>query len=292
MKGLQIPSPLSFLKSDILRKKEIELIIKRDDLIHSDISGNKWRKLALNFKEAIDLGYNQVLTFGGVYSNHIAACAKAGEVFGLKTVGVIRGDEGVSNPSIDKARSNGMIIDFVSRSEYQQKQNQEFQKLLLSKHGKSYIIPEGGANENGVKGCESILEEINFEFDIVSLSAGTGTTASGILRQLSKQDCLVFSALKNGGFLKEEILKWQNGNNKSLHVIEQYHFGGYAKLKPELLSFMKRFHEEYGIALDQVYTAKAMYGLFEMISADQFKKGSRILFIHTGGLQGNSSIMY
>ncbi len=288
MQIFQLPSPLQKLNSSFLKRKEIDLWLKRDDLIHPEISGNKWRKLMHNVKAAQESGLNTLLTFGGAYSNHIAATAAAGKLLSLNTIGIIRGDEGFENDTLKRARKNGMQLYFISREKYKRKAEPSFIDELQEKFGKFYLIPEGGANELGVEGCQEILAEVDREFDYLSISAGTATTASGICRHLKSEKLLVFPALKGGGFMLDEMAKYCT--KEQLQKVEfqvNYHFGGYGKIKQEQVEFMKSFFSEYNIELDKVYTSKMMFGLFDLIKNDYFPKGARILAIHTGGLQGN-----
>lgn len=288
---LNIPSPSHLLNSELLKNKQLKLWVKRDDLIHKDISGNKWRKLKYNIEAAKKQGNNQLLTFGGAYSNHIAATAAVGKVAGIKTIGVIRGNEFSSlNSTLTFAKENEMSLHFVSRNEYKRKTEDEFLKMLKDEFGPYFLVPEGGANEFGALGCAEILAEENEEYDFICCAAGTGTTASGILNALNEnQKLLVFPALKGGDGLKSDILSYFNNANKEsqLQMINDYHFGGYAKIKPDLVDFTNSFYEAHQLPLDLIYTAKMMYGLFDLIQKDYFPRQSKILFIHSGGLQGN-----
>lgn len=288
---LNIPSPSHLLNSELLNNKQLKLWVKRDDLIHKDISGNKWRKLKYNIEAAKKQGNNQLLTFGGAFSNHIAATAAAGKMAGIKTIGVIRGNEFSSlNTTLSFAKENEMSLHFVSRNEYKRKTEDEFLKMLKDEFGPYFLVPEGGANELGALGCAEILAEENEEYDFICCAAGTGTTASGILNALNEnQKLLVFPALKGGDGLKSNILSYFDNANKEsqLQMINDYHFGGYAKVSPVLIDFVNSFYEEFQLPLDMVYTAKMMYGLLDLIQKDFFPRQSKILFIHSGGLQGN-----
>lgn len=288
---LNIPSPSHLLNSELLKNKQLKLWVKRDDLIHKDISGNKWRKLKYNIEAAKRQGDKQLLTFGGAYSNHIAATAAAGKMSGIKTIGVIRGNEFSSlNTTLSFAKENGMYLHFVSRKEYKKKTEDEFLKMLKDEFGPYFLVPEGGANEFGALGCAEILAEENEEYDFICCAAGTGTTASGILNTLNEnQKLLVFPALKGGDELKSDILSYFDNANKEcqLQMINDYHFGGYAKVSPFLIDFANLVYKEFQLPLDLVYTAKMMYGLLDLIQKDFFPLKSKILFIHSGGLQGN-----
>lgn len=271
----------------------ITLYIKREDLLHAEVSGNKFRKLKYNILKAKQQGCDTLLTFGGAYSNHIAATAAVGRIFGIKTIGVIRGDELADkyreNQTLYKAEQDGMVFEFLSREQYRHKTDVEFINGLKQKYGSFYLIPEGGTNGEAIKGAEEILKEEDAEFDVVCTAVGTGGTIAGIInRSFENQYVLGFPALK-GSFLLEDIRKFVSKTNWDL--ILDYHFGGYAKYNEELLHFIKTFEEQTQIRLDPVYTGKMLYGIIDLISKGFFKKGTKILAIHTGGLQGwNDSI--
>lgn len=265
-----------------------QVFIKPDYLNHPFISGNKYRKLKYNILEAQQFQKTRLLTFGGAYSNHIAAVAAAGSEFGFKTIGVIRGEELVAkvadNPTLSFAKKQGMHFHFVSRESYRLKATNDFIESLKSKFGDFYLIPEGGTNTLAIKGCEEILTENDKNFDFICCSVGTGGTISGIINSSgTSQNILGFPALK-GEFLKEEISKF--ANNPNWDLISDYHFGGYAKINTELISFINEFKAQYGLPLDPVYTGKMMYGVFDLMRQGYFPKGAKILAIHTGGLQG------
>jgi 1-aminocyclopropane-1-carboxylate deaminase/D-cysteine desulfhydrase-like pyridoxal-dependent ACC family enzyme len=266
----------------------VELYIKREDRIHSYISGNKYRKLKYNLIEAETLGFNTLLTFGGAYSNHIAAVASVGATFGFKTIGIIRGEELKDkikdNPTLRFAQSYGMQFKFVTRSDYREKASEAFIKDLKKEFGTFYLIPEGGTNTLAIKGCEEILTKRDKTFDYVCCAIGTGGTISGLINSSNpNQKVLGFPALK-GAFLSKDISKFVNRNNWEL--ITDYHFGGFAKITTELISFINKFKKEHHIPLDPIYTGKIIYGIIDMMYKNKFLKGTKILAIHTGGLQG------
>lgn len=271
----------------------IEVFIKREDELHPEISGNKYRKLAFNLEEARRQNHTTLLTFGGAYSNHIAAAAAAGKDFGFKTIGVIRGDELeaklpqvlMENPTLRLAHENGMSFHFVSRSAYRTKTEPDFIKNLHDRFGDFYLVPEGGTNKLAVKGCEHILEKEDVRFDVICCAMGTGGTISGIINSThNRQQVIGFPSLK-GDFLKYEVSKYVL-NRQNWSLITEYNFGGYAKISVELIDFINRFKEETDIPLDPVYTGKMLYGIVDLIKKGTFKKGTKILAIHTGGLQG------
>ena len=276
----------------LLEKKKVELYIKREDLIHPHISGNKYRKLKYNLIKAKELKHDTLLTFGGAYSNHIAATAYSGHINKLQTIGVIRGEEvadlWISNPTLLAAHKQGMEFKFVSRKDYREKETTGFLNKLKIEFGDFYMIPEGGTNHLAVKGCEEILTAKDSVYDIICCSIGTGGTVAGIINSAAPdQQILGFPALK-GNFLKKDICKFvENGN---WDLCTGYHFGGYARVDESLISFINEMNENTGIPFDPVYTGKMMYGILDMIAKDQFKPGTKILAIHTGGLQGIAGI--
>ncbi|TDN87119.1 1-aminocyclopropane-1-carboxylate deaminase [Salegentibacter sp. 24] len=270
----------------------ISLYIKREDLLHSEVSGNKFRKLKYNIAEALDQKMETLLTFGGAFSNHISATAAAGKLAGLKTIGIIRGEELAGNlkstlnqnPTLQFANSCGMRFKFISRSDYRNKGDQGFLDKLKEEFGAFYYIPEGGTNHLAVKGCQEILNKNDTEFNFIAVSAGTGGTISGLINASCQgQEILGFPALK-GDFLAAEIKKFSFQDNWKL--ILNYHFGGYAKVDSELINFINNFKDKYQIQLDPVYTGKLVFGIFELIKKGYFPSGSKILAIHTGGVQG------
>jgi 1-aminocyclopropane-1-carboxylate deaminase len=266
----------------------VELFLKREDQIHPFISGNKYRKLKYNIEEAKCFGFETLLTFGGAFSNHIAAVASAGNTFGFKTIGIIRGDEledkQDENPTLAFSENHGMQFKFVSRDDYKSKNSDGFIADLKNEFGDFYLIPEGGTNALAIQGCEEILKETDFKFDYICTAVGTGGTISGLINcSQPSQQVLGFPALK-GSFLQEDISKFVSKINWKLHT--DYHFGGYAKINLELIRFINEFKEKQKIQLDPVYTGKMMFGIFDLIQKGYFPKGSKILAIHTGGLQG------
>lgn len=270
--------------------EKVSLTIKREDLIHPFVSGNKFRKLKYNLIQAKSQNYNTVLTFGGAFSNHIAAVAAAGQEQGFKTIGIIRGDElsEHQNQTLLFAKSCGMQLKFISRENYRLKTEPFFIDQLKQQFGDFYLIPEGGTNALAVKGCEEILTEADSEFDYICCAVGTGGTIAGLInRAKPHQKVLGFPALK-GDFLQEEICKFAADGNWEL--ISEYHFGGYGKINEDLIRFINAFYNETKIPLDPVYTGKMIYGITDLIRQDYFPKGSRIIAIHTGGLQGISGM--
>ena len=279
--------PIQEIKDEVLSMNNVTLLIQREDLIHPEISGNKWRKLKYNINEYFDKKCECIVTFGGAFSNHIAATAAAGAMLGIPTYGIIRGEK-VENSTLTRAKENGMGFCFVSRDEYKLKEEGESAKIFIKSLSKPYVIPEGGANVEGLLGCSEILNE-SIDFDSVFLACGTGNTSSGVISSLKpSQKAIGVSVLKGGGFLNDEIaenLQLLNSKNYNWEVELDFHFGGYAKYKPELLEFIQWFWKVHRIQLDPVYTGKAMFALFEWAKSGRLQN-QKVLFIHTGGLQG------
>ncbi|WP_445716927.1 1-aminocyclopropane-1-carboxylate deaminase/D-cysteine desulfhydrase [Flavobacterium sp.] len=276
-------------KIQITFPKGIELYMKRDDLLHPIISGNKFRKLKYNIEEAKRLGFATLLTFGGAFSNHILAVAGAGAEYGFTTIGVIRGEELESkiheNPTLVKAQELGMQFYFVSRTAYRDKESLSFIANLQKIFGSFYLLPEGGTNELAIKGCEEILtnEDKQFFTHVVS-AVGTGGTFSGIINSSNeKQQLIGFSSLK-GAFLSDVIRNFVVKTNWDIN--DDYHFGGYGKVTDELIEFLNSFYNQTTIPLDPVYTGKMVFGVLDKIRNGYFPENSKILMIHTGGLQG------
>ena len=288
---IQINNQQIFLPG--LEDKKIQLFIKREDEIHPFVSGNKFRKLKYNLQEARHQKKNTLLTFGGAFSNHILATAIAGGLDGFATIGIIRGDELgkdikktlASNSTLQKASDHGMKLKFISREQYRDKTNPGFLKQLKETYGDFYLIPEGGTNKLAVKGCGEILTNEDDQFDYICCCVGTGGTISGLINSAQgHQKVLGFPALK-GDFLEKEIQPYVN-EKAHWKLIKDYHFGGYGKYSEELIRLINWFKEESGVSLDPIYTGKMIFGILQMISKNEFPEGSKILAIHTGGLQG------
>lgn len=283
-----IDSPISRIDF-ITKENDVELYLLREDEIHPSISGNKFRKLKYNIQAFQKGNYDAILTFGGAYSNHIAAVAAAGYECKIPTIGIIRGEELANkfheNPTLNLAYKMGMKLDFISRTDYRNKTNPEFIDQIKSKFGNVYILPEGGTNELAIQGCQEILGQHTLEFDFIACPMGTGGTLSGlILSKEPHQKILGFPALKDSDFLKSEIETWTNSSD--FEMIQEYHFGGYAKESTEFIDFLNDFTQKYNVNLDPIYTGKMMFGLLDKMKQNHFPPKSKILAIHTGGLQG------
>lgn len=273
---LQYTPIIQKLSSELFSEKKVDVSVLRLDLIHPEISGNKWFKLKYNLEEAKRLGKDTILTFGGAFSNHIHATAVACKQAGFKSIGIIRGEKSSStNYTLQDAADNGMQLEFVSREQYNRKNDSSFIQEMQNKFGDFYLVPEGGNNELGSKGCEEILPPDN-DFDCILCACGTGTTFRGISNSLKPlQNIIGISVLKGSGDL-----------NLTNNINSDYHFGGYAKHTNELLEFKENFEAQTQIPLDYVYTAKLFFAANDLIKSNKIA-GKKILLIHSGGLQGN-----
>jgi len=270
----------------------IHLTVKREDLHGDGISGNKFRKLKYNVAKAIEQGVTRILTFGGAYSNHILAASYIKRSYGIDVIGVVRGEELIDkieeNPTLKLAKQNGMQFHFVSREKYRNKMSPGFLIELKDKFGDFYLLPEGGTNDLAIKGCEEILTQHDAAFDYVCCAVGTGGTVAGLIgASTGNQQVMGFSALK-GDFLKDDVAALVTKKNWTIQT--DYHFGGYAKVNSELITFINDFKKNTGILLDPIYNGKMMYGIFDLIKKGYFPKNTSILAIHTGGIQAISGM--
>ncbi len=283
---LTVPSPIQEIKNDkILLAHNIKLSIKREDLIHPEVSGNKWRKLKYNLLESISNGRQGIVTYGGAFSNHIHATAAACHAANIPSVGIIRGESDESNPTTTFARSRGMKLHYVSRAAYRMKEESEEVRGIISQYPDYILVPEGGSNELSYRGLRELADEIsssNKGYDLITVSAGTGATASGIIKYQTK-DVLVFSALKSD-YLQAEITKLSG--KSSFKFSNEYHFGGYGKTDDSLVSFINTFQSQHQIPLDPIYNGKTVFGIYDLIKKGMIAPNTSILHLHTGGLQG------
>lgn len=266
----------------------VRVLIKREDLNHPFVSGNKWWKLKYNLEEAKRQDKKTLLTFGGAYSNHIYATAGAACDLNLKCIGVIRGEETLPlNDTLAFAKKNNMQFHYVSRTAYRKKSEPEFIEDLHEQFGDFYMIPEGGTNALAVKGVTEFAHTLGNDFDYLCCAVGTGGTMAGLINGLKgRKEVIGFPVLKGGGFLKGEIEKFIVSDYGKWTLLQSYHHGGYAKSTDVLARFITSFYDNYGIGLDHVYTGKLFYGVIEEIRLGHFKKGSTLLILHSGGLQG------
>lgn len=282
---------------------DVELKVKHLDLIHPLVNGNKWYKLKYNIERALASEHKTLLTFGGAWSNHIHATAAAGKLAGLKTIGIIRGEASATpSATLQFANEQGMQLEFVSRLDYEERATEEFKAWLHDHFGAFHLVPEGGSNYYGVNGCMEILSDDEVQhFDYVACACGTGATLAGMLLSAkSNLQFIGFSALKGGEFLTDEVIKHieyflmdrtlAEEYREQFTIDNRFHFGGYGKWNDELISFIHTIEKEHSLPLDQVYTGKALYGVLNRIASGEIATGSKVLFIHTGGLQGRQGM--
>jgi 1-aminocyclopropane-1-carboxylate deaminase len=292
-----LPSPVFKIDLDLLCEKKINLFIKRDDLIHPQVSGNKYRKLKYNLTHLSETKIKTVITFGGAFSNHIHALSAACHKIGLESVGIIRGEIDENNPTLSFCRNMGMQLHAVSRTAYKEKESAEEVKEILQKYSSYQIIEEGGSNHLSKYGVAEIIDELHFDNiptpDFIVLPCGTGGTTAGLLWSSNlKSQILSISALKTEHLFEEIMSLCQRKNEEKLKVVTDYHFDGYAKWNDTLLNFMSDYESKTSIPLDHVYNGKAMFGLCDLIAKDYFKPNTNILYLHTGGLQGLQGLRY
>ncbi|MDR2987678.1 MAG: pyridoxal-phosphate dependent enzyme [Nocardiopsaceae bacterium] len=286
--AVRVPSALERLDDHRLHGAGIEVWLKRDDLIHPDLPGNKWRKLKYNLAEAERRGERTLLTFGGAYSNHIRAVAAAGRSCGFETIGVIRGEEHLPlNPSLAYAAERGMRLCYLDRGTYRRKMSAAVLADLRQRFGPVFLLPEGGTNELAARGCAEIPAEIGIDFDVICCPSGTGGTLAGITEGLGPgKRALGFAVLKGAEFLSRETanLQWRAFGHCSgnWQIDHSAHFGGFAKRTASLDAFIADFRTRHGLVLDWVYVAKMMYGVFSLAEAGGFAPGSRVICVITG----------
>ncbi|WP_329220943.1 pyridoxal-phosphate dependent enzyme [Streptomyces sp. NBC_01485] len=288
----RLPSPLQEVADDRFGRHGVRLLLKRDDLIHPELIGNKWRKLAPNLERAAG---RTLLTFGGAYSNHLRATAAAGRLLRLPTVGVVRGDELAGrplNPSLARCAADGMRLHFVDRSTYRRKTEPEVLKRLLKRllgaagAEDAYVVPEGGSNAAAVRGCRALGEELRGHADVVALACGTGGTLAGLAAGLAPGQRALGIPVLRGGFLGEEIRALQEaafgGRRGEWRLDERFHFGGYARVPPELDAFAEDFERRHGVPVERLYVAKSLYGLVALAEEGAFPRGTRLAAVVTG----------
>lgn len=294
MPEIQFNEPtFSKLSNDFFAENNLKIFMLRLDEIHPVISGNKLFKLIYFFEEAKKSLHKKIITFGGAYSNHLAATAFAAKELKIKSVGIVRGEKPkVFSPTLLFCLKNEMQLEFISRDSYKRINEKDFLKKVKSKYGEHILIPEGGFSIEGKEGAALINEYFTDKnFTHVCLPVGTATTFAGIVdANKNKTEIIGFSVLKNFNDLEKRFAELEVNPGKKYSFFNDYHFGGYAKKTEELISFMNLFYERNKILLDFVYTAKMMFGVKDLIQKKYFPTGSKILCIHTGGLQGNSSL--
>lgn len=284
--NLEIYSPVHQISNKLFDEQGIQLFIKRDDLIHPLISGNKWRKLKYLLKKAANQNKTHLVTFGGAFSNHLLATAAATAKFGFRSTGIVRGEQ-VENDTLFLCRLHGMHLIFTDRESYRDKP--ALFDRYFGNDPSALFIDEGGASPEAAQGCTEMVDELTDSYHHIFCACGTGTTAAGIVNGLQQQQLKTqFNAIavfKNGEFMKAEIDRYlTTPANYNLHL--DYHFGGYAKTTPELIAFIKQFVADTGILIEPVYTGKMLYAIYDLAEKGYFKRGDKVLAVHTGGLIG------
>ncbi|MBO8192619.1 pyridoxal-phosphate dependent enzyme, partial [Streptomyces oryzae] len=286
----RLPSPLQEVDDERFSGRGVRLLLKRDDLIHPALAGNKWRKLAPNLRSVAETGHRRLLTFGGAYSNHLRATAAAGRLLGLRTVGVVRGDELAGrplNPSLTRCAEDGMLLHFVSRAAYRRRADPDFHEELRARFGACAVIPEGGSNTAAVRGCVLLGEELRGRTDVAAVACGTGGTLAGMAAGLSPGQRGLGVPVLKGGFLAGEVARLQRetfgGRRGHWWLEESFHGGGYAKASPQLSGFAADFAERHGLpALDEIYVAKLLFALTRLAAEGVFPPGSTVTAVVTG----------
>ncbi|WP_067812699.1 1-aminocyclopropane-1-carboxylate deaminase/D-cysteine desulfhydrase [Actinomadura kijaniata] len=285
---VRVPSAVEEVRDGRLERVGVRLSLKRDDLVHPDLPGNKWRKLKYNLRAASEQGHRTLLTFGGAYSNHLRATAAAGRIFGFGTVGIVRGEERLPlNESLAYAVAQGMRLDYMDRGTYRRKTEPDVVASLRERWGDFYLVPEGGSNALAVRGCAELGAEVDPSFDVVCCAVGTGGTLAGLAAGLDPhQRALGFAVLKGGAFLNEDVERLQReayGERRGNWSIDTgFHFGGYARRDEELDAFVADFQRRQGLLLDWVYVAKMLAGVHSLAERGAFREGTRVLAVVTG----------
>jgi 1-aminocyclopropane-1-carboxylate deaminase len=288
---LKIYSPVQQINHPVFTEQGLNVFIKRDDLIHPLISGNKWRKLKYPLNKARNQGKNHLVTFGGAYSNHLLATAAAAALFGFQSTGIVRGEE-VNNTHLFLCRLHGMKLIFTDRESYRDKP--QLFNTHFGNNADAFFIDEGGASPEAALGCSELIDELPQTYHHLFCACGTGTTAAGIINGISNHGSdtqfHAVAVFKNGGFIADEINKYLiSPTPYQLHL--DHHFGGYAKITPQLMDFIKDFVSHTGILIEPIYTAKMLHCIFDLAKAKYFKPGDSILAIHTGGVLGLLGMM-
>lgn len=295
VQALMADAPLSRIDDPEISSRGLELWLKRDDLLHPIISGNKWRKLKYILNHALDIGADTIVSMGGAYSNHLHALAFTGRVLGLQTVAYIRGERPMQlNPTLNDLQKWGMELRFVSRGDYRQLRAYQAHDSLPGLLTGQYWLPEGGATGLALQGVAELAAEISVACDIVAVACGTGTTAAGLIASVPTPiSVLGLAALKGGDFLINDIqrilMEQAAASVADWQILLDYHGGGFARTTPALLDFIAAFERRHGIALEPVYTGKLLFALYDLIRQGYFPAGTRMVAIHTGGLQGKRS---
>ncbi|WP_443055910.1 1-aminocyclopropane-1-carboxylate deaminase/D-cysteine desulfhydrase [Streptomyces sp. NBC_00239] len=289
--GARLPSPVAEVHDDRFARHGVRLLLKRDDLVHPELPGNKWRKLGPNLRAAAAAGRRELVTFGGAYSNHLRATAAAGRLLGLSTVGIVRGDELAAvplNPSLARCAADGMRLHFAARSAYRRKAEPAGLAELLRAAGAAdaYVVPEGGSNALAVRGCAELGRELRGLADVVALACGTGGTLAGLAAGLGPGARTLGVPVLKGGFLAAEIRSLQQaafgGPAGDWALEERFHFGGFARVPDELDAFAADFEDRHGLPVERLYVAKLLYALSACAAEGAFPSGTTIAAVITG----------
>jgi len=289
------PSPLQKINLPFLEVAKIECYIKRDDQLQSVIQGNKYRKLKYNLEFAIEQGYEEVVSFGGAYSNHLHALSYIPELWKLKVTGYVRGEiDDLKNETLQHAKLNGIQLISLSRSEYRKRSDVEFQQDIMQNHPNGYLIPEGGTNELAVKGViecgNEIVEQLGEEPDYCLVPVGSGGTLAGLVQSFSDQcqsiGIAAFAGSEAVEQIRQVVLSLSGSDHSNWEILNHFHFGGFAKMNQPLFDFICDFQAATGILLDPIYTSKMAFALSRLAAQRFFQRGSKVVLLHTGGIQG------
>ena len=285
------PSPLTPINDPEFKRHGVELWIKRDDLLHPIISGNKWRKLKYCLNHALSINASTLITMGGAYSNHCHALAFAGRALGLNTRAYIRGERPAQlNPTLIDLEHWGMKLAFLSRADYRQLRLAKSHPNLIPLNHNDYWLAEGGASQLALPGVGEIIDELPCAFDYLALACGTGTTLAGLISHAPSSSQLIgIAAIKNGDYLNAEIQQLLPRPANNWQLLSNYHHGGFAKSSPALLQFIANFQQQHAIPIEPIYTGKLLFAIYDLLRQGYFQAGQRLVVLHTGGLQGNRS---
>ncbi|WP_272260443.1 1-aminocyclopropane-1-carboxylate deaminase/D-cysteine desulfhydrase [Streptomyces xanthophaeus] len=285
------PSPLQEVRDERFDGYGVRLLLKRDDLVHPELPGNKWRKLAPNLRAAVAAGHDGLVTFGGAYSNHLRATAAAGRLLDLRTVGVVRGDELAGRPlndSLARCAADGMRLHFVSRSDYRRKAEPQVLARLVDAAGASgaYVVPEGGSNALALQGCAELGRELLGRADVVAVACGTGGTLAGLAAGLGPGQRALGVPVLAGGFLGPEIRSLQalafGAPAGDWSLAEDFHHGGYARVPPALEAFAADFEDRHRLPVERIYVAKLLWALTRLTACGTFPHGTVLAAVVTG----------
>lgn len=289
---LTLPTPLQVFDYPPWRPYGVSVAVKRDDLIHPALSGNKWRKLKYNLEAARTRGLTRMLSFGGAWSNHLHALAWAGQRLGFATVGLVRGEPGAGlTPTLADCRAWGMELHFLSRADYRRRRDPEWLAGLETRFAPCWLLPEGGSNALAVRGVAELVAELDRPFDVIACATGSGATLAGLAAGCPDgARALGIAVLKQGEYLRGEVGRLLSDagipDRNNWRLLTGLHGGGYAKAGPELLRFCGEVEATTGVALEPVYTGKLFHGIGQLLAAGEFSPGTRLVLYHSGGLQG------